>query len=334
MSVTAKDIARELNLSPSAVSMALNNRPGVSTKTRTLVIETAERMGYDFSRLDIGKTQCNISFIYCHSSAAILTYKPIFDEILQGAIQESKEHSCRLKVTHLYTHQSDLKQQIENFRTADCLGIALLGTEMSPEMVQHFLDLSLPVVIVDTNLEQLDCTCVLMNNVQGAYRATDYLISKRQAQPGYLKSSVPLRNFDERHEGFMRALRANGMHPSQSIVHTLPPTIEGACMEMTEILERHDPLASCYFAENDLIAIGSMKAFRQKGYRIPDDVAFVGFDNIHEARVGDPPLTTVSIPRVYMGRVAVRELLQQSSEPVPHHLRIEVSGSLIRRNST
>ena len=147
---------------------------------------------------------------------------------------------------------------------------------------------------------------MVINNAQGAYLATDYLISRRLTQPGYLKSFVPLRNFDERWEGFQKALRANGMHAAHSIVHTLAPTIEGAMTEMLEVLDRGDPLANCYFAENDLIAIGAMKAFKQRGYRIPEDIAIVGFDNISEgAGHGTGPDHREHSPHVYGGRVAV-----------------------------
>ena len=126
----------------------------------------------------------------------------------------------------------------------------------------------------------LDCTYILIKNIQGAYLATDYLISRRITQPGYLRSSVPLQNFTERWEGFQKALRANAMSPSQSIAHTLSPTINGAKTELLELLENGGSVSSCYFAEKDLIAIGAMQAFQGKGYLNPNDIAIVGFDNI------------------------------------------------------
>jgi LacI family transcriptional regulator len=102
---------------------------------------------------------------------------------------------------------------------------------------------------------------------------------------------------------------------------------------MLEVLDRGDPLANCYFAENDLIAIGAMKAFKQRGYRIPEDIAIVGFDNISEGQVMEPALTTVNIPRTYMGRVAVRCLINAIQDGVPHHIKVEVSTDLVIRSS-
>ena len=103
--------------------------------------------------------------------------------------------------------------------------------------------------------------------MQGAFNATVRLIHKHIGQPGYLHSSYPIHSFEERCEGFYRALRKNGLPSSKSVVHLLSPSVEGAYADMLELLEQNTPLASCYFADNDNIAIGAMKAFQHKGYK-------------------------------------------------------------------
>ena len=123
------------------------------------------------------------------------------------------------------------------------------------------------------------------------------------------------------------------MSPSNSINHVLPPSIEGALSDMLELLDRGDTLAKCYFADNDLIAIGAMKALKLRGYRIPEDVALVGFDNISESRIVEPSLTTIDIPRTFMGQTAARQLIHQITTPVPHTVKIEISTKLVRRFS-
>lgn len=186
---------------------------------------------------------------------------------------------------------------------------------------------------MDAYFEGLDFTYVLPNNRQGAYLATDYLISRCLKQPGYLQSSYPLRNFSERQEGFFRAVQDNGMSRSRCIIHQLSPTIDGAMADMLAIIDRADTLADCYFADNDLIAIGTIKALKLRGFRVPEDIAVVGFDNISEGRIIDPALTTISIPRHYMGEVAARELLSQIEESKQHTCKIEVSAKLVKRLS-
>ena len=213
------------------------------------------------------------------------------------------------------------------------MGIILFGTEMREEMVRPFLKLPFPVVILDAYFENLNCNYVVPNNRQGAYLATDYLISRRMKQPGYLQSAYPLRNFSERLEGFYHAVHDNGMSRSRCIIHQLSPTIDGAMADMLAIIDRGDTLADCYFADNDLIAIGTIKALRLRGYKVPEQVAIVGFDNISEGRIIDPSLTSISIPRHYMGQVAARDLLSQKNEPRQHTSKIEDSAKQVKRFS-
>ena len=102
---------------------------------------------------------------------------------------------------------------------------------------------------------------------------------------------------------------------------------------MKQLLERREPLARCYFADNDLIAIGVMRALREAGLRIPEDVAIVGFDNLPMAQVVDPPLTTVNVPRQYMGELAALRLAEKIRHPELPVVKTEVLTSLADRYS-
>ena len=334
MSITAKELAEKLNLSQTAVSMALNNKPGVSTETRRMVAEAAEKYGYDFTRLSLKKNKAgSIYAVSYRSHNAIMSYSPIFDAMVEGMESVVQKDNYKLKVITFYEKRDNLEHYLGDLRTTDCVGIILFGTEMREEMVRPFLKLPFPVVILDAYFENLDCNYVVPNNRQGAYLATDYLISRRMKQPGYLQSAYPLRNFSERLEGFYHAVHDNGMSRSRCIIHQLSPTIDGAMADMLAIIDRGDALADCYFADNDLIAIGTIKALRLRGYKVPEQVAIVGFDNISEGRIIDPSLTSISIPRHYMGQVAARELLSQINEPRQHTCKIEVSANLVKRFS-
>ena len=310
MSITAKELAEKLKLSQTAVSMALNNKPGVSTETRRMVIEAAEKYGYDFTRLSLKKNKAgSIYAVSYRSHNAIMSYSPIFDAMVEGMESVVQKDNYKLKVITFYEKRDNLEHYLGDLRTTDCVGIILFGTEMREEMVRPFLKLPFPVVILDAYFENLDCNYVVP------------------------KSAYPLRNFSERLEGFYHAVHDNGMSRSRCIIHQLSPTIDGAMADMLAIIDRGDALADCYFADNDLIAIGTIKALRLRGYKVPEQVAIVGFDNISEGRIIDPSLTSISIPRHYMGQVAARELLSQINEPRQHTCKIEVSANLVKRFS-
>ena len=334
MGITAKELAARLNLSATAVSMALNGKPGVSTETRAMVIREAEKAGYDFSRLSMKKNASgDIYCIICRAHNAILNYTPIFSELTDGIEQECRKNGYHLKTFQLYEKIDDLQKYIEELRISQCAGVILLGTEVSASVCHEFLQLSVPVILLDSYFDSADCSCVLINNAQGAYLATGYLIDRCGRQPGHLCSSYRITNFRERTHGFHRAVREHGMSTAKSIIHELSPSIEGAFSDMLEIIDSGTPLAGAYFADNDLIAIGAIKALKLRGYKVPEDIAIAGFDNISEGRVIDPALTTIDVPRKFMGQTAAAQLIRELKTPVPHSVKIEVSSTLIKRFS-
>ena len=190
-----------------------------------------------------------------------------------------------------------------------------------------------PIVILDTYFEGVSQNYVLINNLQGAYIAANYLIAKRKCQPGYLRSSYAIGNFAERADGFYKAIRENGMSASKSIVHLLAPSVEGAYADMLSLLRSGESVAPCYFADNDLIAVGAMRAFRACGYRIPEDVGFVGFDNTSLCELIEPPLTTINVPRQAMARVAVERLISLATSGVKECTKTMIMTTLVKRAS-
>ena len=336
MSVTAKDLAKELRLSEAAVSMALNGKPGVSTATRKRVVETAKRMGYDFSRVGepslSSPVQGTITFIIYRRHGAIVSDTPFFSQLSEGIDSACRKLGYHLNICYLYENENTEKR-LKEIVAAGCSGILLLGTEMSEKEFAPFSHPEVPLVLLDCYFENAPVDCVLINNVQGAYLATDYLIRARRSQPGYLRSSYPIQNFEERADGFYKAIRAAGMSPSRSIVHRLSPSVEGACGDMTDLLRQGESIADCYFADNDLIAAGAVRALKEHGYLIPKEVAVIGFDDLPLCGYMDPPLSTVRVPKQYMGQMAAKRLAELIDDPSSSPVKLEIRTSLVKRKS-
>lgn len=335
MAITAKELAKLLSLSESAVSLALNQKPGVSTATRKRVWAAAEKHGYDFTRLrDVsgGFNQGSIFFAIYKKHGAVVMDTPFFSELTEGVATACKTLQCFLNIQYLHA-DDDIPSVLAAWKRGGCQGLILLGTEMERYDILPFLQSGLPLVLLDNYFEDLDLDCVLINNIKGAYTATDYLIRKRGKQPGYLRSSYPINNFGERADGFYKAVRKNGMSASRSIVHRLTPSADGAYADMREVIERGDELADCYFADNDWIAAGAVRALRESGRSIPKDVAVIGFDDMPVCTYVDPPLTTIHVPKHYMGRMAVERLYEliRGSDCKP--VKIEISTMLRKRKS-
>ena len=333
MGITAKELAHRLGLSEAAVSLALNNRSGVSTETKRRVLQAAEEWGYDFTRVTVRRRRNGIVyFIYYRKHGAIVNDNPFFAELTEGVERTCKQRDMRLNVRYLY-EEDDLERQLGDIVSADCAGILLLATEMRLQDFAPFEELNVPLVVLDTWLESARRDCVLIDNNQGAFLATDHLIRKIKQQPGYLRSAYEIHNFEQRADGFYRAVRRHGYSSSKCPVHRLTPTIDGAYADMTELLRAGEIPARGYFADNDSIAIGAMKAFRAQGFSVPGDVAVIGFDNVDLCNYCDPALTTVNVPKAYMGAMAVERLLQlmESDHFVP--VKLEIQTNLVLRRS-
>ena len=327
--VTAKEIAKILGISEASVSIALNGRQGVSDNLRRRVLETAQAIGYDFSRLNkINKR--DIIFIMFIKSGAVVSDTPFFEQLIKGVAAECKNHNIRL--TTIYSNTRDDLRNILN-TTPRNTGIILLATEMEEADCLPIVESTFPHLFLDAYFENIDSNYVLINNVRGAYLATDYLIRSTGKQPGYLRSSYSIPNFEERADGFYKAIRSNGKPTSRSIVHRLCPSVEGAYLDMREHLLSGEPIASCYFADNDLIAAGAMRAFKSVGKRIPEDIAIVGFDDISLCECLDPPLSTINVPKEYMGSQAVIRLLSIMEKHDVIKTKTEINTQLVLRQS-
>lgn len=331
MAITAKQIAAQLHLSEASVSIALNQKPGVSTKTRKRILDTARSLGYDFTKINPTHKETGIISLMFYNKHTIFD-TPFFIELTSGVEEGFKNSGYRLMINHI--HELDnVSEQLTTILENGCDGIILLGTEMEREDFSPFSFLDVPIVLLDSYFESVKMDCILINNVDGARLATNYLIKKCCTQPGYLHSSYLISNFLERSDGFYKSIRQNGMSVSQSIIHSLGPSIDAAHADMIAILEQGEPLAKCYFADNDDIAIGAMRAFKEKGYRIPEDISIIGFDNMPFAAYVEPALTTVNVPKSYMGKLAAERMLTVINQQEYHPIKIEVNTNIILRNS-
>lgn len=336
MGISAKELARRLGLSEAAVSMALNNKPGVSARTRKLVWDTAAELGYDFSRLSEDRprhqVQGSITFLLYRKSGAVVSDTPFFSQLSEGIDLACRELHYYLNIRYLY-EGNNIRQEIEDILAAGCSGMILLGTEMARGDTEPFLELPIPLVLLDCYFDELNCDCVLINNIQGAYLAAKHLISTFKEQPGYLHSSYSIQNFEERADGFYKAIRANGMSSSRSVVHRLTPSLEGAYSDMLELLKQGEKPVRCYFADNDLIAAGAIKALKEQGFQIPEDVAVIGFDDMPLCGYIEPALSTVQVAKQYMGQCAVRRLHERINNKNNTPIKLALQTKLILRKS-
>ena len=316
------------------MSLALNNRPGVSARTPERVWQAAREAGFDFARRVLPQTaeRGRVCMLVCKKSGAVLADTPFFSALTEGVLAGCRRCGFELVVRELYADEGS-EGQIYVLRKSGFAGFLLLATEMDAAGLTAFAALNAPLVVLDAYFDEAPCDCVRINNTQGAFLATAHLLS-RCKQPGYLRSAYRISNFEARADGFYRAVRSRGLSASRCPVHALAPSQEGAYADMKALLQAGEALADGYFADNDLLAAGAIAALREAGYRIPEDVAVVGFDDMPLCESLAPPLTTIRVPKRDMGEIAVQRLAQRIERPEQPPLKSEVSTALGRRRST
>ncbi|WMJ88351.1 LacI family DNA-binding transcriptional regulator [Anaerocolumna sp. MB42-C2] len=333
MPISAKELAEILNLSPATVSMVLNNKPGISEKTRKIVLDTAAEHGYQSSKKQLQKnTNRTIQFVIYKKYGTVVTDTPFFSQVTEGINYQCSGNGYHLQITYLYDNQ-DKNKQIEGLKKSNCDGILLLGTEMTVDDLNLFQSLKIPYVIVDSYFDDINCDSVLINNVQGAYLATEYLVAKGHREIGYLRSNTRISNFTEREDGYYKSLRHNNIPTSHPYVVNITPTTEQAYIDFIEYLNVGPAFPSAYFADNDIIAAAAIRAFKEFNIKVPEQISIIGFDDMPICQFTDPTLTTMYVPKQRLGALAVDRLLNRIEESNTDNIKIELAVQLIERNS-
>ncbi len=333
MSISAKELAAILGVSPATISMVFNNKPGISDATREMVYNAAAQYGYVNKKAEKNTADAPvIQFVTYKKHEQIIANTPFFSELTEGITRESSLQHCALHMS--YVHEAgNIGEQIDALKNINCIGILLLATEMAPSDFDWFRNFPVPIVVLDCYYDSIDFDCALINNTQGAYQATDYLIRCGHSRIGHLHSNVICGNFNERASGFRDALSAHGLSAADVITHNLSPTSQGGFQDMMQILEEKPELAEAYFADNDIIAAAAMKAFQAHGYRIPEDISIIGFDDMPLCDMMNPALSTMNVPKNELGAMGVRKLLRCVNESHTFHTKTSLSTTLICRES-
>ena len=328
-----KEIADLANVSPATVSLVLNNRDGVGQERRRQIAKILEQNGYQVSQRPEVKANKSIHFIKFRKHALLVDGNPGF----VNAIIDSVEKECRRQGYNLIMTAYDDTQldEVSSLLQEDSTGgVLLLGTEMTMEDIAHISHVDVPMVIIDNYLPMQEYNCITMNNEEAIFRSVSHLKSLGHPQIGFIANDLPSNNCHARRTAFEFALTQQGYDFDPSLVYTVHPTPDGACQSIREMLAEGVRFPSALVANNDSIALGAMKAFKECKIRIPGDISIVGFDSIPFSTISDPPLTTMEVSCPEMGIWAVRILIDRIQYPFSSITKLQVGTKLLERNST
>ncbi len=330
-----KQIAQIAKVSPATVSLVLNDRPGVSQQTRQKVWQIIKESGY-VARRQNGEmgVKGNICFVRYKKEGMVVERNGDFiTRVIDGVEFGARKLGYHLTMTNVTNENfADAANKL-NHEPID--GIVFLGTEFDFDQLPILNKIRLPIVVLDNQFTHCEYDAVVMDNVDGVFNAIEHLMGLGHKRIGHLKSSLQISNFAQRNFGFVHALEHYNMEDNPAYTFLLGPTLENAFEDMKRHLEEPGcQLPTAFFADNDVIALGAIKALKLKGLRIPQDISVVGFDDLPFGTMMEPPLTTMRILKKRMGQLAVERLAAKIDVPAGEILKILIEPKLVVREST
>ena len=328
MKANIKLISEKTGFSPATVSNALNHKKGVNKDTADKILETARELGY-FRDNGISK----IKFVMYRRNGQILDDTPFFSLIIDGFQRACSENGYEMVMVNLDrfgpSYEEDVRELLNDISSA----VVLLGTELTEEDDKIFRDAKCPFLMLDYITADMRFNGVAINNVDSARLATRYLIDMGHEKIGYLSGRFRIRAFRLRGQGYRHELQKNGITYEEKYRVTLATTMDGAYADMKEYLARKPELPTAFFADNDIIALGAMRAMKEAGIKIPDEVSIVGFDDLPYCEICSPRLTSLRVPKQEMGMIAVKRIIEMMRDKADVKLKIEVGTDFINRDS-
>lgn len=343
MTITAKDIAERLQVSPSAVSLAMNGKPGVSEATRERIMTEAVRMGYSTHKREISTAVRNIRFVIFLSGRQSMEENSPAPKILQGIEARAQEYGHNVLVSYFYADGDWATQTLNICR--DTAGLIVLASGIDEQHIEKARALlerqEIPVVLVGNTMEFSDVDCVCTDNLQGASLAVRYLLEMGHPDVGYLRAHPRNDSFEDRQAGILHARRKFGMNDRTLLQYIdVGTTSEQTFRDVDAWLAQGGHPLSAYFADTDVIASAAIRAFSAHGYRIPEDLSVIGFGDLPICTMIDPELTTVRVMREQMGSAAMDRMCcrlhdrkKNLSNSETGYCRIIISANLVKRDS-
>ena len=332
--VTIYDIAEKLKISPSTVSRGLQDHPGISKKTKKKIFDMAEQIGYRSNHFARNLRQ--------KQTKTIGVIVPRLNSHFMSSVIAGIEHVANAHEYHLIISQSSESstKEAESAKTlfnnrVDGLLVSLAYDTANATHFDRFFEKNTPVVFFDRVLEYKNSTSILIDNRKAAYEATRHLVEQGCKRIIHV-TALPRQNvYVDRLQGYRQALIEAGLCSNEEDVIIGNLSMEAGVAAADQIMNmKHRP--DGVFVANDNCAVGCMMTLKKHGIHIPQDIAFVGFNNDPVSQVIEPNLTTINYSGNEIGEAAARHLINHLDgiSPIYSTNRIILRSELIIRESS
>lgn len=330
--VTIKDIAQETGLSIATVSYVLNGKNNVLEETKSIVNDAAKKLGYvrNFSARSLVMNRSNLIGVVIPQTepgSAMVFENPFYSEMLS-----SIEFHARQIGYHVIVSGTDADEKYYNLaRERNLDGIIIIGA-YSNSFYEGLKNSNIPIVMVDSYIEEQQFKSVKLEDCQGAYLATSYLIEHGHTDIAFLAGNLKDHGVGERRlEGYEKALNEHNIPFKKENILTLNTDFDSGRKLGKRLVETTKATAA--FCVADILAFGLMKELNSMGIRIPEDISVMGFDNLKIGEYCSPGLTTVGQNIFEKGEKAVELLINSIEEKENNVKEIILPTTIVERES-
>lgn len=335
MKVTMKDIAKELNISINAVSIALNDKPGVSDSMRLKILRTADKMGY------INEKHHYLS-VFSKSNICILMQSyyantgHFYSIVLRSIVERAKQLGYISILNYFEDNQFEFPNCIIDRKVA---GILVVG-KISDQNLNQLKNTGIPVVLVDYTSLGDTCDCVLTHNKQGGYLITQYVLDKGYKRVGFFGDLEYSLSFSDRFMGYKQALVNRNIavdiesyiNQYSILYETEKYVLENDVHSIVSLLGKRE-LPEVFVCANDSNAFILLNALTLMNIKVPDQIGITGFDDTPLCDKTIPKLTTVQVQKELMGEIAVNKLIDRIHRENDVQMTQLLSTKIIERDS-
>ncbi len=308
--VTIKDIARELGISPSTVSRALKDHPDISVDTKKAVNELADKLNYqpNIVALNLRQKKTNTlgviipELIHFFFSTVISGIEDVANQAGYNVIIAQSNESIE--------REKKIIKALFNSRV-DGMLLSISRETNNFDHIESILSKGVPIVFYDRMYTNPNTSKVIVDDYIGAKEVVNHLIEQGCKKIALLEGTPGLMISQDRKRGYLDALTENNIPFDESLVIACPEGTLEEGKEAAENLSKLGIIPDGIFATSDPMAMGAITVLREKGIKIPQDVAVAGFSNWFYGQLMEPSLTTVDQPGFEMGQEAARLLIRQ-----------------------
>ena len=328
---TIKDVAERAGVSISAVSIYLNDKPGISRATYERIGLAIAELGY-IPRNSTRRTATNRYLsLLVEKMPLSLRVDNFYAEVTESIQTETELLGYHLTINIL--NQNEMPRAIVDQHIDGVVAVG--GGDITDELLVQISNHNTPLIAVDNLCLLQDIDSVMGDNVRGAYLATQHLLGLGHRRIAIIRGPVKYKPLTERYYGYMRAMLEAGIMPDESLIQN--PLSHGILrkgyLEIENLMRTKNP-PTAIFAVTDRTALGAMDYLKEQEFRIPEDISIASFDDIRPDAYSHPALTTVSIDRHEMGRLAVRRLHERIQSPTLKPVKFVMYPRLVVRDST